>query len=119
MEYLLVHRGGRGQSFEYELLYRGEGEQGEAFLMGLIDVAKLDYDAERSGPEAPWSGAGQPAVGGQSGGGPSAESEESARAGEDFAAIGEQEAANALLRPARRSASYRSHTAALDVRGAG
>jgi hypothetical protein len=118
MEYVLVHRGGRGQSFEYELLYQGEGEQGEAFLMGLIDVAKLDYDAERSGLEEPWSGVGQAVVGGQSGGGPSAESEESARAGEDFAAIGEQEAANALLRPARRSASYRSHTEALSVRGA-
>jgi DNA primase catalytic core len=118
MEYLLVHRGGRGQSFEYELLYRGEGEQGEAFLMGLIDVAKLDYDAARSGPEAPWSGVGQAAVGGRSGGGPSAESDESTRGGEDFAAIDERTGANALLRPARRSASYRSHTAALSVRGA-
>lgn len=27
MEYLLTHRGGRGQSFEYELLYSGEGQQ--------------------------------------------------------------------------------------------
>ena len=26
MEYVLVHRGGRGQSFVYELLYNGEGE---------------------------------------------------------------------------------------------
>ena len=28
MEYLLTHRGGRGQSYVYELLYQGEGEQG-------------------------------------------------------------------------------------------
>lgn len=28
MEYVLLHRGGRGQSFVYELLYRGEGESG-------------------------------------------------------------------------------------------
>jgi hypothetical protein len=41
MEYLLTHRGGRGQSFEYELLYSGEGQQGDAFLMGLLDVANL------------------------------------------------------------------------------
>lgn len=41
MEYLLVHRGGRGQSFEYELLYSGEGDQGEAFLMRLLDTERL------------------------------------------------------------------------------
>jgi DNA primase len=41
MEYLLVHRGGRGQSFEYELLYQGEGHQGDAFLMGLLDTKQL------------------------------------------------------------------------------
>jgi len=41
MEYLLVHRGGRGQSFEYELLYQGEGDQGNVFLMGLLDVDQL------------------------------------------------------------------------------
>ena len=41
MEYLLVHRGGRGQSFDYELLYHGEGELGDTFLMGLLDVEKL------------------------------------------------------------------------------
>ena len=28
LEYLLVHRGGRGQSFVYELLYGGEGQDG-------------------------------------------------------------------------------------------
>ncbi len=41
MEYVLVHRGGRGQSFDYELLYNGEGEDRDAFLMGLIDVEQL------------------------------------------------------------------------------
>ena len=41
MEYLLVHRGGRGQSFEYELLYQGEGNQGDRFLMGLLDANAL------------------------------------------------------------------------------
>ncbi len=41
LEYLLVHRGGRGQSFVYELLYRGEGKDGRPFLPGLIDEAAL------------------------------------------------------------------------------
>ena len=42
LEYLLVHRGGRGQSFVYELLYRGEGRDGRPFLPGLIDSATLE-----------------------------------------------------------------------------
>ncbi|MGV8042619.1 MAG: CHC2 zinc finger domain-containing protein [Thermoanaerobaculaceae bacterium] len=41
MEYLLVHRGSRGQSFVYELLYAGEGQDGQPFLMGLLDVERL------------------------------------------------------------------------------
>jgi DNA primase catalytic core len=40
-EYVLVHRGSRGLSFVYELLYNGEGKKGEPFLMGLIDVNQL------------------------------------------------------------------------------
>jgi DNA primase len=41
LEYVLVHRGGRGQSFVYELLYEGQGQDGKPFLMGLIDVERL------------------------------------------------------------------------------
>ena len=41
MEYALIHRGGRGQSFVYELLYSGEGQTGAPFLLGLLDVATL------------------------------------------------------------------------------
>jgi len=41
MEYLLVHGGRRGQSFEYELIYQGEGSSGDQFLSGLIDVDVL------------------------------------------------------------------------------
>ncbi len=52
MEYVLVHRGGRGQSFVYELLWRGEGTTGQPFLMGLADVGSLtddprEYDLKR------------------------------------------------------------------------
>jgi len=49
MEYLLIHRGGRGQSLEYELLYSMEPQQQDKQLMGLIDVEKLTYDAKKAG----------------------------------------------------------------------
>lgn len=41
LEYVLVHKGGRGQCFVYELLYNGQGKDGDRFLMGLIDAAEL------------------------------------------------------------------------------
>jgi DNA primase len=49
LEYVLVHRGGRGQSFVYELLYDGAGRDGKPFLMGLVDVETLkhDYDGKK------------------------------------------------------------------------
>ncbi|HYW73744.1 MAG TPA: CHC2 zinc finger domain-containing protein [Pyrinomonadaceae bacterium] len=76
LEYLLLHRGGRGQSFVYELLYDGNGKDGQPFLCGLIEVDKLrvqseshHYDLNRSGQIAEWSGSSRPQVGGVSGGG--------------------------------------------------
>ena len=41
LEYVLVHRTGHGNAKEYELLYDGEGRDGESFLLGLADPAKL------------------------------------------------------------------------------
>jgi DNA primase len=64
LEYLLVHRGGRGQSFEYELVFDGATGSDVRHLSGLIDVHALHgYDAERSALEAVRSGSGRPAVG--------------------------------------------------------
>ena len=40
LEYLLVHRGARGQSFVYELLYDGDGTL-HPHLSGLIDIATM------------------------------------------------------------------------------
>jgi DNA primase len=75
LEYVLVHRGGRGQSFEYELLFDGEIQGNAVHVSGLIDVQALremcgaqHYDAERSGLEAVQSESGRPSVGGQSAG---------------------------------------------------
>ena len=67
LEYLLIHRGGRGQSFEYELLYDGAAAGHAAHVSGLIDVEALShYDAERSGSSDPRSGSSRGAVGGVS-----------------------------------------------------
>jgi len=52
LEYVLTHRGGRGQSFVYELLYNGDVDDSEPFLSGLIDVESLlnhDYDKKNEG----------------------------------------------------------------------
>lgn len=68
LEYILVHRGGRGQSFIYELLYDGQGQDGRPFLQCLIDVDKLgrQYDENRSGQTAEPSALGRPIIGDQS-----------------------------------------------------
>ena len=66
LEYVLVHRGGRGQSFVYELLYDGGGKDGRPHLVGLIDAAALHaYDGKKEhangrleGPRSP-QGAGK------------------------------------------------------------
>jgi hypothetical protein len=88
MEYLAIHRGKRGLTFDYELLYDGKGKDGKLFLMGLIDVDKLrskvlessakekkekkdkkyEYDANRSGIEEKKSVPSRPQVGAKSGG---------------------------------------------------
>ena len=48
LEYLLVHRGGRGQHIVYELLFDGVDDE-KTQLMGLIDTKKLGYDAQKLG----------------------------------------------------------------------
>jgi DNA primase catalytic core len=70
MEYLLIHRGGRGQSFVYELMFAVESGSGRPMLGGLIDMdvlSKHAYDGKKSGLEAGWSGSSRPQVGGVSG----------------------------------------------------
>jgi hypothetical protein len=69
LEYLAVHR--RGTSFDYELVYDGQGDG--KHLCGLLDVAVLGkghgYDNDRPGVEADRSGSGRPSVGPKSGAG--------------------------------------------------
>ena len=49
-EYIIPHRGGRGQTFHYELLYNGNGKDGMLFFNGLMDVGKLKqkYEYDRN-----------------------------------------------------------------------
>ena len=63
LEYLLVHRGGRGQSFVYELVFERQPDSGKPMLPGLIEAEKLAAHAmtqrslalegEKSGPSLP------------------------------------------------------------------
>ena len=65
MEYLLVHRGQRGQSFVYELLYDGTGRDGSPALSGLIDVDALaGTTATSRGAEGDFAGASRAQRGG-------------------------------------------------------
>ena len=50
LEYVLVHRGGRGQSFVYELMWDGEVDSDAPFMMGLIDPSKIGACDEKFEP---------------------------------------------------------------------
>jgi DNA primase catalytic core len=65
LEYLIVHRGGRGQSFVYELFFEQPSEESQPTLLGL----EHGYDAKKSGLEGQKSGGGLGQVRGVSGGG--------------------------------------------------
>jgi hypothetical protein len=59
LEYLLIHRGGRGQSFVYELAFAVQGDGGGPVMPGLIDVEKLrsyKYDGNLAGVKAGCAG---------------------------------------------------------------
>jgi len=64
MEYLIAHRGGRGQSYVYELLFDGDTAAAVPHLPGLIDAADLSgassTTASCRGGEGPLSGSLRP-----------------------------------------------------------
>ena len=111
LEYLLLYRGGRGLSFEYELLYDGvaDGSDGKsARVSGLIDVEALrcTYEVERSGVNEHRSGSGRPPVGGRSGGGRGAENASPPEESSSLAASRVNGAENAHHRVRDAVASY-------------
>lgn len=53
LEYVIVHRGTRGQSFVCELVYDGQGKDGTPSLPGLVEATALDgstYDEKNERP---------------------------------------------------------------------
>lgn len=108
LEYVLVHRGGRGQSFEYELVFDGKADAEARHASGLIDVEALkrDYDAERSGSEALRSGAGRDVAGGSSAAGHVGSGAANPAEQGSSAPIVDVHGQNAPLRSRKRSASH-------------
>ncbi len=73
LEYLLIHRGGRGQSMVYELMFTRPSDGGRPVLGGLIEIERLTgnaYDEKKSGLRGQRSGSSRPQVGGVPGWGP-------------------------------------------------
>jgi hypothetical protein len=118
LEYVVVHTTGHGVGWAYELVYRGEGEDGRPFLPGLIEVErlrkKLGYDGERSGSgagrsasEADRSAPGRPPVGPRSGGGRGGSGGGKRKSRKGLSAVAGEEAENAdpgqVTEPAGRS----------------
>jgi len=82
LEYLLVHRGGRGQSMEYELLFAGGETPSKPRLPGLIDV----YDLKKSHPDGEKSPSSRPQVAPKSRGSRPCETRINTGANGDFSA---------------------------------
>ena len=109
LEYLLIHRGGRGQSLVYELLYNGEGQAGHPFVLGLSDPAQLPtrtYDTNRSGFAEAWAGASRPHVGPKSGDGRDTEMPRSSTNGAASSTITPESAENAYLKTEETALPY-------------
>jgi len=63
LEHVIVHRGGRGLSFVYELVWDGGGTDGAPHLAGLTDASTLrtcDYNPNFEPPERQFEGPSSP-----------------------------------------------------------
>jgi DNA primase catalytic core len=112
LEYVLVHRGGRGQSFVYELLYDGELNDSK-HLMGLIDVEKLSYDEKKEPLATNKEPPSRPQVAAKAP--PSSPVENSDKTSRDNELSETEPEADekAYIRPKKPAQSYRSHTPAM------
>jgi DNA primase len=122
LEYLLVHRGGRGEAKVYELLYEGQGQDGAPFLPGLLDVEVLrsrgydrnrsGSDGDRSGQSARRSGSSRPQVGGRSGGGRGTEFADNSQQDRDLRSL---DAASGRKSQFEETSTTRSRTRSLPL----
>src|SRR5579884_1163459 len=63
LEYLIVHRGERGQSFVYELYFERPADPRQLFLPGFSEIGKLrEYDENRDGQKDEKDGPDMPQV---------------------------------------------------------
>ena len=110
LEYVLVHRGSRGQSLVYELLYDGNGGTAQPHLSGLIDVVTLQDgnadDEKKSGETANLSGSNRPQNGAKSGECQDAESVVFINGDTAFSVSVGESSENALIRDTTSDASY-------------
>ena len=109
LEYVLVHRGGRGQSFVYELLYDGAGQDGKPFVPGLIDVQTLraiTTTKSSRGDEGEFAGSSRPQRGPNAGGSRANENEETPGNQSVNRASRDDTAQNAPLGKERHGRSY-------------
>jgi hypothetical protein len=96
LEYLIVHRGGRGQSFVYELFFERQEDAVRPTLPGL----ECEYDEKKSGFEGQKSGPSLAQVRGMSGDGSAKESPVSMQASQ---AIRQERAEKTLIRGRSRN----------------
>jgi len=116
LEYVLIHRGGRGQSFVYELLYDGELND-DRHLMGLIDPEKLQYDKKKESPGDDKEPSSSPQVAAKS---PLSSTVENSREAKQDKARRDTDSdavEKALYRSDTESQSYRSHISVLVAEG--
>jgi hypothetical protein len=107
LEYLAVHRAGRGQGFVNELVYDGQGKDGTPFLAGLVEAAKIhEYERKWAGVNGSKSAPGRPEVGPLSGGGRGGQNGDSPKDVEGFNGAELNGAENALLRSESELESY-------------
>jgi hypothetical protein len=111
MEYLVTHRGTRGQSFVYELLWDGVGEDAGARLPGLIDVGALKMTTTKEGSRGSvgqFAGSTRPQSGANAGG--SRVTERGANIEETDFRRDEAENVPRSARPANNANGHRNHT---------
>ena len=120
MEYLLIHRGGRGQSFVYELLYDGEGKDGESFMMGLIDVEQLQQSNTMTkitrGKTGGLAGSKRPQNGGSAGSSRGTQNKPKPLHNQACNEDDDNEVENTLIRPSKTNPSYRNDKPAMTAK---
>jgi hypothetical protein len=119
LEYLLVHRGARGQSFVYELLYDGKGRDGAPFVPGLIDAQALGAAATTAtsrGQAGQFAGASRPQRGANAG---ASRADESAAAPASALHSEESSASTPKSHGSRGNGEARSYTQPVPLAAAG